>query len=237
MKSEKSLETYVQEGVIPSKNELMELLTAYLREVVAMSDGLAMLLAYRAAGESDLEEIIELDRILAAQKLARESREGSAKVGARMLRLAAGLYPSPVLNHFDELVFQGKAHGHHGVVFGVVGQAIGVGERELFLTFAYSTAAAMVGSAVRLIPIGLIESGGDNLAATFSPELADLTIFVIDVSGGDKIPRKGGPGVTRSDLLVINKIDLAPYVRASLEVMRRDSERMRPGKPFILTAL
>jgi urease accessory protein len=80
----------------------------------------------------------------------------------------------------------------------------------------------------------LIESGGDNLAATFSPELADLTIYVIDVSGGEKIPRKGGPGVTRSDLLVINKIDLAPYVGASLEVMRTDALIMRKGRPFVL---
>src|ERR1700739_4275250 len=80
----------------------------------------------------------------------------------------------------------------------------------------------------------LIESGGDNLAATFSPELADLTIYVIDVSGGEKIPRKGGPGVTRSDLLVINKTDLAPYVGASLEVMTRDSIVMRKGRPFVL---
>ncbi|MFY8151897.1 MAG: urease accessory protein UreG [Hyphomicrobiales bacterium] len=79
----------------------------------------------------------------------------------------------------------------------------------------------------------LIESGGDNLAASFSPELADLTIYVIDVSAGDKIPRKGGPGVTRSDLLVINKIDLAPMVGASLEVMDRDSQRMRKGRPFV----
>ncbi len=80
----------------------------------------------------------------------------------------------------------------------------------------------------------LIELGGDNLAATFSPELADLTIYVIDVSGGEKIPRKGGPGVARSDLLVINKIDLAPYVGASLEVMRRDAIMMRKGRPFVL---
>jgi urease accessory protein len=79
----------------------------------------------------------------------------------------------------------------------------------------------------------LIESGGDNLAATFSPELADLTIYVIDVSAGDKIPRKGGPGITRSDLLVINKIDLAPLVGASLEVMDRDSRRMRGERPFL----
>jgi urease accessory protein len=81
----------------------------------------------------------------------------------------------------------------------------------------------------------LIESGGDNLAATFSPELADLTIYVIDVSAGDKIPRKGGPGITRSDLLVINKIDLAPHVGASLEVMDRDSRLMRGERPFVFT--
>jgi urease accessory protein len=81
----------------------------------------------------------------------------------------------------------------------------------------------------------LIESGGDNLAATFSPELADLTIYVIDVSAGDKIPRKGGPGITRSDLLVINKIDLAPHVGASLEVMDRDARKMRGERPFVFT--
>ena len=81
----------------------------------------------------------------------------------------------------------------------------------------------------------LIESGGDNLAATFSPELADLTVYVIDVSGGEKIPRKGGPGITRSDLLVINKTDLAPLVGASLEVMERDTERMRRGKPWVFS--
>jgi urease accessory protein len=79
----------------------------------------------------------------------------------------------------------------------------------------------------------LVESGGDNLAATFSPELADLTIYVIDVSAGDKIPRKGGPGITRSDLLVINKIDLAPLVGASLEVMERDARMMRATRPFV----
>ena len=85
------------------------------------------------------------------------------------------------------------------------------------------------------IELMFIESGGDNLSATFSPELADATIFVIDVSEGDKIPRKGGPGIMRSDLLVINKIDRAPYVGASLEVMRRDSRRMRGERPFVLT--
>ena len=82
-----------------------------------------------------------------------------------------------------------------------------------------------------------IESGGDNLAATFSPELADLTIYVIDVAEGEKIPRKGGPGITRSNLLVINKIDLAPHVGASLEVMARDAQRMRGERPFVFTNL
>ncbi len=87
------------------------------------------------------------------------------------------------------------------------------------------------------LEILFIESGGDNLSATFSPELVDATIFVIDVAEGDKIPRKGGPGITRSDLLIINKIDLAPYVGASLEVMERDSKKMRGDKPFIFTNL
>jgi urease accessory protein len=82
-----------------------------------------------------------------------------------------------------------------------------------------------------------VESGGDNLAATFSPELSDLTLYVIDVAAGDKIPRKGGPGITKSDLLIINKIDLAPYVGASLEVMDTDSKRMRGDKPFVFTNL
>jgi urease accessory protein len=82
-----------------------------------------------------------------------------------------------------------------------------------------------------------VESGGDNLAATFSPELSDLTLYVIDVAAGDKIPRKGGPGITKSDLLVINKIDLAPYVGASLEVMDTDARRMRGDRPFVFTNL
>ena len=92
----------------------------------------------------------------------------------------------------------------------------------------------------RLFPrldLVLIESGGDNLAATFSPELADLTIYVIDVAAGDKIPRKGGPGITRSDLLVINKTDLAPLVGASLDVMERDAKLMRAARPFVFTNL
>ncbi|MCX7087011.1 MAG: urease accessory protein UreG [Methylococcales bacterium] len=83
----------------------------------------------------------------------------------------------------------------------------------------------------------MVESGGDNLSATFSPELADLTIYVIDVSAGDKIPRKGGPGITRSDLLVINKIDLAPFVGASLDVMNRDAKKMRGERPFVFSNL
>jgi len=82
-----------------------------------------------------------------------------------------------------------------------------------------------------------IESGGDNLAATFSPELSDLTLYVIDVAGGEKIPRKGGPGITKSDLLIINKIDLAPYVGASLEIMQSDAKRMRGERPFVMTNL
>ena len=103
-------------------------------------------------------------------------------------------------------------------------------------TINLATAAEMN----RLFPaldVILIESGGDNLAATFSPELADLTIYVIDVAAGDKIPRKGGPGITRSDLLVINKIDLAPMVGANLEIMRNDARRMRGDRPFVFTNL
>jgi len=99
---------------------------------------------------------------------------------------------------------------------------------------------AAIAEMTRLFPsvdIVLIESGGDNLAATFSPELADLTIYVIDVAAGDKIPRKGGPGITRSDLLVINKIDLAPLVGASLDVMARDARHMRGERPFVFTNL
>jgi urease accessory protein len=87
------------------------------------------------------------------------------------------------------------------------------------------------------LDIVFVESGGDNLAATFSPELADLTLYVIDVAGGEKIPRKGGPGITRADLLIINKVDLAPYVGASLEVMAQDARRMRGSRPFVFTNL
>ena len=87
------------------------------------------------------------------------------------------------------------------------------------------------------VEIVLIESGGDNLSATFSPELADVTVYVIDVAAGEEIPRKGGPAITKSDVLVINKTDLAPYVGASLDVMQRDATRMRAGKPFVMTSL
>ena len=87
------------------------------------------------------------------------------------------------------------------------------------------------------LDIIIVESGGDNLSATFSPELVDLTLYIIDVAGGEKIPRKGGPGITLSDLLIINKTDLAPFVGASLEVMKKDTERMRPDAPFVFTNL
>ena len=87
------------------------------------------------------------------------------------------------------------------------------------------------------LDVVFVESGGDNLAATFSPELADLTLYVIDVAGGEKIPRKGGPGITRADLLIINKIDLAPYVGASLDIMAQDTRRMRGSRPFVFTNL
>lgn len=96
-------------------------------------------------------------------------------------------------------------------------------------------AVAQLSSRFENLDFVLVESGGDNLSATFSPELSDLTIYVIDVSAGDKIPRKGGPGITKSDLLVINKIDLAPYVGASLDVMDRDAKKMRGERPFIFS--
>ncbi|MCP5425176.1 MAG: urease accessory protein UreG [Gammaproteobacteria bacterium] len=99
------------------------------------------------------------------------------------------------------------------------------------------TAVAQLGERFPDLDVILVESGGDNLSATFSPELADLTVYVIDVAAGDKIPRKGGPGITRSDLLVINKIDLAPFVGASLEVMERDARKMRGERPFVFTNL
>ena len=98
-------------------------------------------------------------------------------------------------------------------------------------------AVARLTSRFPALEVVFIESGGDNLAATFSPELSDLTLYVIDVAAGDKIPRKGGPGITKSDLLVINKIDLAPLVGASLEVMERDAKRMRGDRPFVFTNL
>jgi urease accessory protein len=98
-------------------------------------------------------------------------------------------------------------------------------------------AVAQLSKRFQTLDIVFVESGGDNLAATFSPELSDLTIYVIDVAAGEKIPRKGGPGITKSDLLVINKIDLAPMVGASLEVMDQDAKRMRGEKPFIFSNL
>ena len=94
-----------------------------------------------------------------------------------------------------------------------------------------------LGARFHNLDLVIVESGGDNLAATFSPELSDLTIYVIDVAAGDKIPRKGGPGITKSDLLIINKTDLAPHVGASLEVMERDAKKMRGERPFVFTNL
>ena len=99
------------------------------------------------------------------------------------------------------------------------------------------TAIADLQSRFPDLDLVLVESGGDNLSATFSPELSDLTLYVIDVAAGEKIPRKGGPGITRSDLLIINKIDLAPHVGASLSVMQRDAKRMRGDRPFVFTNL
>jgi urease accessory protein len=98
-------------------------------------------------------------------------------------------------------------------------------------------AVAQLNARFKNLDVVFVESGGDNLSATFSPELSDLTIYVIDVAAGDKIPRKGGPGITKSDLLVINKIDLAPYVGASLEVMDRDARKMRGERPFVFSNL
>lgn len=98
-------------------------------------------------------------------------------------------------------------------------------------------AVAQLSQRFPLLDMVIVESGGDNLSATFSPELSDLTIYVIDVAAGEKIPRKGGPGITKSDLLIINKIDLAPHVGASLEVMERDARRMRGERPFVFTNL
>ena len=98
-------------------------------------------------------------------------------------------------------------------------------------------AVAQLNKRFEALDIVFVESGGDNLAATFSPELSDLTLYVIDVAAGEKIPRKGGPGITKSDLLIINKIDLAPMVGASLEVMDRDARRMRGERPFLFTNL
>ena len=98
-------------------------------------------------------------------------------------------------------------------------------------------AVARLARTFRNLDVVFVESGGDNLAATFSPELSDLTLYVIDVAAGDKIPRKGGPGIIKSDLLIINKIDLAPYVGASLEVMDRDARKMRADKPFLFSNL
>lgn len=177
------LETYVQEGVISSKEDLVEFLTAYLHEGVATSDGLAMVLAYRAAGRGDLEAIIELDQILAAQKLARESREGSARMGVNMLRLAVELFPSHILSRFHHAVVHGEAYGHHSVVFGLVGQSLSVKEEELALAFTYCSALAMVSSAVRLVPIG--QRDGQLVLKQIQPAIKSAAAKSIGLSKKD----------------------------------------------------
>ncbi|AEF93632.1 Urease accessory protein ureF [Desulfotomaculum nigrificans CO-1-SRB] len=148
------LETYVQKGLITSKEDLVNFLTTYLLELLACSDCLAMLLAYRAGQDGSLVSLVELDQILAAQKIAREGREASVKTGNRMLQTATRLFTSSILVQFSKLVKQGKTYGHHAVVFGLMGQAIGLEEKELAFSFVYSTTAGMVNNAVRLIPLG-----------------------------------------------------------------------------------
>lgn len=148
------LETYVQEGLVNSKETLVQFLTTYLLDSVATSDCLAMLLARRAAVKEDLSTILELDQILAAQKMARESREASAKTGSRMLQAALRLFPSAWLDEFNRILRQGKTYGHHALVFGLVTQVIGLEEKEAALSFVYTTVSAMVNNAVRLVPLG-----------------------------------------------------------------------------------
>lgn len=148
------LETYVQEGLVTSKESLAKFLVTYLLESVATADGLAVLLAHRAAAISNWPALQELDQILATQKLARESRAASAKTGSRMLRAVLQLFPHPGLKELSRLISEGKAAGHHAVVFGLAAQAIGLGEKEAALAFVYTAAAGMVNNAVRLIPLG-----------------------------------------------------------------------------------
>lgn len=148
------LETYVQKGLVTCRETLRTYITTYLGRVVATSDCLAFRLAYQASAKGDLDALLELDQVLAAQKLARESREASAKTGSRMLRTAAQLFSGPMLMEYNQRISAGNAHGHHALVFGLTAQSIGLGEREGTLAFVYSSMAGMVNNALRLIPLG-----------------------------------------------------------------------------------
>ncbi|HEX3032161.1 MAG TPA: urease accessory protein UreF [Bacillota bacterium] len=148
------LETFVQEGLVTSKEALAEFLTTYLLDNLATSDCLAMLLAYRVGAVADWTAVVQLDQRLAAQKLARESREASHKTGRRMLQVVQRLFPGSGLDKFAELIREGRAQGHHAVVFGLVTATLGLGEKEAALAFAYNATAGMVNNAVRLIPLG-----------------------------------------------------------------------------------
>ena len=148
------LETYVQNGMISDKNTLVQFLKTYLLESLATSDCPALLLAYRAEESGDWNKILELDAILAAQKLARESREASTNTGKRMLRAVLGLFPDKRLEQFNELVRLEKTFGHHAVIYGLIARVIELSESEAVLGFAYTSTAGMVNNAVRLIPLG-----------------------------------------------------------------------------------
>lgn len=148
------LETYVQDGMILDKNTLSKILETYLLESLATSDSPAMLLAYRAEASGDWNRILELDAILTAQKLARESREASQNTGKRMLRAVLGLFPDKRLEQLNELVRLEKTFGNHAIIYGLTARVIGLGESEAALGFAYTSVAGIVNNAVRLIPLG-----------------------------------------------------------------------------------
>jgi urease accessory protein len=148
------LETYVQEERVHSRETLVEFLTVYLLEALATSDCLALALAYRAAERVDLEEIQQLDQILTAQKVVRESRQASLKTGSRMLRVINQLYSIPLMLEFSRLIRDGKAHGNHAMVFGLAGQGLGIGLKEVALAYVYNATSGIVNSAVRLVPLG-----------------------------------------------------------------------------------
>lgn len=152
------LETYVQEGVIHSGESLLRFLAVYLQESLATSDCLALKLAYEAAEKGELVPVLELDQLLSAQKLARESREASIKTGIRMLRVSERLTGDPLLQEFSRLVREGRTPGHHVLVFALTSKALGLGLQEAGLTFVYKAAAGMVNSGVRLIPLGQNEA-------------------------------------------------------------------------------